>query len=90
MANEETKNAWKRRTPEQIESALRDVHRLVARGVPVEEATRRCRVARPTYYRWKRAFGGLDAERIRQIKDMEAQNQRLRRYLTELEIENVA
>jgi hypothetical protein len=60
------------------------------RGQPVEHAAAACGVSRPTHYRWKRAFGGLDAERIREIKSIEAQNLRLKRYLCELRREQAA
>ena len=54
---------------------------------------RRCRyaiISVPTYYKWKSKYGGLEASELRRVKDLEAENARLKRMYAELALDNAA
>src|SRR3712207_5731988 len=72
-------------TPEEIVAKLRQVDVLVSRGRSVADAIRAIGVTEVTYYRWRREFGGLKSGQVERLKELEAENARLRRavsYLT--------
>jgi len=71
--------AGKRSTPEQIIAKLRQVEVLTGQGKPVAEAVRAIGVTEPTYYRWRAEYGGLKLDQVKRLKQLEAENARLRR-----------
>ena len=81
--------AGKRSTPEQIIAKLRQVEVLVGQGKPVAEAIRAIGVAEPTYYRWRAEYGGLKLDQVRRLKQLEQENSRLRRAVSDLTIEKL-
>jgi putative transposase len=78
--------AGKRSTPEQIIAKLRQVEVLTAQGKAVAEAVRAIGVTEPTYYRWRSEYGGL---KLDQVKQLEAENGRLRKAVADLTLEKV-
>lgn len=81
--------AGKRSTPEQIIAKLRQVEVLTAQGKPVVEAVRAIGVTEPTYYRWRAEYGGLKLDQVKRLKQLEAENTRLRRAVADLALEKV-
>lgn len=77
---------WKRHTPEEIATKLQRAHELIARGVSIGEAAKSIGVTEPTYFRWRRDFGGLKLDQIQRIKQLEAENARLRRAISDLDL----
>src|SRR3712207_9505924 len=69
----------KRHKPEEIVAKLRQVDVVIARGRSVADAVRSIGVTEVTYYRWRQEFGGLKAEQIKRLKELETENARLRR-----------
>jgi len=53
-------------------------------GVPVDEICRTAQVSLRTFYRWRRRFGGLSAPAVLQMKELEAENRRLRALVSNL------
>jgi len=53
-------------------------------GVPVAEICSTARVSLRTFYRWRRRFGGLTPQAVMQMKDLEAENRRLRALVSNL------
>ena len=78
--------ARKRHTAEEIVAKLRQVDVLTAQGRPVAEAVRAIGVTEVTYYRWRSEYGGLKGDRL---KELEAENGRLRRAVSELTLEKL-
>src|SRR5688572_8144871 len=74
----------KRHKPEEIVAKLRQVDVLVAQGQSVADAVRAIGVTEVTYYRWRQEFGGLKAEQVRRLKELETENARLRRAVADL------
>jgi putative transposase len=81
--------AGKRSTPEQIIAKLRQVEVPTAQGKPVAEAVRAIGVTEPTYYRWRSEYGGLKLDQMRRLKQLEAENGRLRKAVADLALEKV-
>jgi len=72
-----------RHKPEEIVAKLRQVDVLVSQGQSVAEAVRSIGVTEVTYYRWRQEFGGLKIEQVKRLKDLEVENARLRRVVSD-------
>ena len=59
-------------------------------GVPVKDLCRQAGISVATYYLWKSKYGGLEASELRRVKDLEAENARLKRMYAELALDNAA
>jgi transposase-like protein len=81
--------ARKRHKAEEIVSKLRQVEVLTAQGRPVAEAVRSIGVTEVTYYRWRSEYGGLKGDQVKRLKELEAENNRLRRAVSDLTIEKL-
>ena len=79
----------KRHKPEEIVAKLRQVDVLVAQGRSVADAIRSIGVTEVTYYRWRREFGGLKTDQVKRLKELEAENARLRRAVAELTLDKL-
>lgn len=69
----------KRYTEEQILKILAEADQ----GRPVADLLREHGVSGPTFYRWKSKYGGLDASQLRRLKELEAENSRLKRIVAD-------
>ena len=81
--------ARKHHTLEEIVGKLRQVEVLVGQGKPVTEAVRAIGVTEPTYYRWRAEYGGLKLDQVRRLKQLEQENGRLRRAISDLTLEKL-
>ncbi|WP_376100645.1 IS3 family transposase (plasmid) [Roseomonas sp. CCTCC AB2023176] len=79
--------ASKRHRPEEAVAKLRQVDFLVAQGQSVAEAIRAIGVTEVTYYRWRREFGGLKSDAVKRMKELEAENARLRKPVADLTLD---
>ena len=79
----------KRHKPEEIVAKLRQVDVLVSQGQSVADAIRSLGVTEVTYYRWRQEYGGLKTEQIRRLKELEAENARLRRAVADLTLDKL-
>ena len=59
-------------------------------GVPVKDLCRQAGISVATYDQWKSKYGGLEASELRRVKDLEAENARLKRMYAELALDNAA
>ena len=57
---------------------------MTAQGKPVAEAVRSIGVTEVTYYRWRNEYGGLKGDQAKRLKELEAENVRLRRAVSDL------
>ena len=71
-------------TPEEVVAKLRQVEVLAGQGKSVAEAVRAIGVSEPTYYRWRAEFGGLKLDQVKRLKELERENARLRRAVSDL------
>jgi len=79
----------KRHKPEEIVAKLRQVDVLTSQGQTVAEAIRSIGVTEVTYYRWRQEFGGLKGDQVKRLKDLEAENARLRKAVSDLTLEKL-
>ena len=75
--------------PEEIVAKLRQVDVLVTQGRPVAEAVRSISVTPFTYYRWRREYGGLRSDQVKRLKELEKENERLRKAVSDLTLEKL-
>jgi putative transposase len=59
-------------------------------GVPVKELVRQAGISSATYYQWKSKYGGLEASDLKRVKELEAENAKLKRMYAELALDNAA
>ena len=81
--------AKKRYTPEEIVAKLRQVDVLVSQGQNVADAIRQIGVSEVTYYRWRQEYGGLKTEQVKRLKELETENARLRRAVSDLTLDKL-
>ena len=81
--------ARKRYTAEQIIGLLRQAEVMVGRGSSMEEVLREIDVTANTYYRWRKEYGGLKTDQARRMKDLEKENLRLRRAISDLTLDKL-
>ncbi len=79
----------KRHKAEEIVAKLRQVDVLVSQGKAVAEAVRSIAVTEVTYYRWRQEYGGLKGDQVKRLKELEAENTRLRRAVSDLTLEKL-
>jgi putative transposase len=79
----------RRPKPEEIVSKLRQVDVLVSQGKSVAESIRSIGVTEVTYYRWRKEFGGLKADQVKRLKDLETENARLRKAVADLTLDKL-
>jgi len=79
----------KRYKPEEIVAKLRQVDVLTSQGQSVADAIRAIGVSEVTYYRWRQEFGGLKSDQVKRLKDLETENTRLRRVVSDLTLDKL-
>ena len=79
----------KRHKPEEIVAKLRQVDVLVSQGQSVADAIRSIGLTEVSYYRWRREFGGLKTDQVKRMKELEAENARLRRAVADLTLDKL-
>ena len=79
----------KQHKAEEIVTKLRQVDVLLSQGRTVGEAVRSIGVTQFTYYRWRKEFGGLKGDQVKRLKDLEKENDRLRKAVSDLTLEKL-
>ena len=79
----------KRHKAEEIVAKLRQVDVLTAQGKSVADAIRTIGVTEVTYYRWKQEYGGLKTDQVKRLKELEQENARLRRAVSDLTLDKL-
>ena len=59
-------------------------------GLPVKDICRQAGISVATYYQWKSKYGGLEASELRRVKELEAENAKLKRMYAEMALDNAA
>lgn len=95
QAKKPTPRTWaissrkRRAKPEEVVAKLRQADVLIAQGQSVADAIRALGVTEVTYYRWRKEFGGLKTDQVRRMKDLEIENQRLRKAIADLTLDKL-
>ena len=72
---------------EQIVSKLRQIEVLLAQGKTAALACKEAGVSEQSYYRWRKEYGGLEIDQAKRMKELERENQRLKRVVADLSVE---
>ena len=78
----------KRTTPEQIISKLREAEVLLSQGQTVAYASKQLGMTEQTTYRWRKEYGGMRTSQVRKLKDLEKENARLKKLVSDLSLDN--
>ena len=81
--------ANKRPKPEEIVIKLRQVEVLVGQGKARIDAIRSIGVAEQTYYRWRKQYGGMGTNQVKELKRLQKENDHLRRAVSDLTLEKL-
>lgn len=73
----------KRFAVEQIVAVLKEAEA----GMPVADLIRRIGISEQTFYRWKKQYAGLDSDQARQLKQLQEENERLKKIVAELSLD---
>ena len=77
----------KKHKPEEIVAKLRQVDVMTSQGTPIADAVRSIGVTEVTYYRWRNEYGGLKCDQVKRLKDLETENARLRKAISDLTLD---
>lgn len=72
---------------EEIIAHLREIDVRLSQGEGTGQAVRAIGVSEQTYYRWRREYGGLKVDQAKRLKDLERENQRLRKAVADLTLD---
>jgi transposase-like protein len=75
-------------TVEQIINHLREAEVLLSQGRSVSEVCRQISVSEQSYYRWRKEYDGLKVNQARRLKELEQENARLRRAVSDLTLKS--
>ncbi|MBM1223061.1 IS3 family transposase [Ponticoccus sp. SC2-23] len=81
--------AGKRDKPEEIVLKLRQVEVLQGQGNSIADAVRQIGVTQQTYYRWRKEYGGMSRDQLKRLKELETENARLRRAVSDLTLDKM-
>jgi putative transposase len=80
----------RRHTPEQIIRKLREAERLQAEGADIATVAKHLEVSEQTFHRWRAQYGGMKAEDVKRLKELERENARLKRIVADPNLDNAA
>ncbi len=73
----------KRFSVEQIVTALKQVEL----GMSIADLTRRLGISEVTFYRWKKQYAGMESDQVRELKQLQDENQRLKKLVADLSLD---
>jgi putative transposase len=77
----------KKHKPDQIIGKLREADALLNGGASIGEVCQKLSVSEPTFHRWRQQYGGMKADAAKKLKELEQENQRLKRAVAELTLD---
>ncbi len=80
-------NRRKRRSPDLIISALREADGLLAGGQTIAQICQKLGVSEQTYHRWRHEYGGMKADAMKRLKQLEEENRRLKKAVADLTLD---
>ena len=81
--------AIKEHKPEEIVRKLRQVDVLVGQGMVRSDAIRQVSITEQTYYRWRKQYGGMGVDQLKELKRLQKENDRLRRAVSDLTLDKL-
>jgi putative transposase len=80
----------RRHTPEQVIRKLREAERMLGEGRTIPEVAKALEVSEQTFHRWRNQYGGMKADEVKRLKELERENGRLKRIVADQALENQA
>lgn len=74
--------------PEQIIAKLRQTEVLLSQGQTVANIVRQLGITEQTYYRWRKAYGGMQVSQAIKLKELEKENFQLKKLVADLSLDN--
>ena len=87
MDEEGTLMKRRRHTPVQVVRKLREAERMLGEGKTVPEVTKELEVSENTFHRWRAQYGGMKADDVKRLKELERENSQLKRIVADKELE---
>src|SRR5438552_17050953 len=87
MGEEGTQMKRRGHTPEQVVRKLREAERLLAEGKAIPEVAKQLEVSENTFHRWRAQYGGMKGNDVKRLKELERENQQLKRIVADKEFE---
>ena len=75
-------------TPEQIIGKIREAEVFIGQSLAIGEVCRKISISEQTYYRWRKEYGGMRVDQARRLKELEAENARLKKIVADLSLDN--
>ncbi len=75
--------------PEEIIAKLREAEVKLAKGAAIAQVCKDLGVTEPTYYRWRKEYGGLKLDQVKRLKELEVENARLRKAVSDLTLDKL-
>ena len=79
----------KRPKPEEIITKLRQVEVLMGQGMARLDAIRQIGVVEQTYYRWRKQYGGMGVDQLKELKRLQKENDQLRKAVSDLTLDKL-
>ncbi len=77
----------KRRSPEQIIAQLREADGMLSSGQTIGQVCQKLAISEQTYHRWRNQFGGMKADAMKRLKQLEEENRRLKKAVADLTLD---
>jgi transposase-like protein len=74
-------------TPEQIIKKLREADAAIASGTTVEQVCRQLQISDATYYNWRRQYGQMKLDQVKQLKSLQKENSQLKKLVANLSLD---
>jgi putative transposase len=81
--------AKQRYTTEEIIHKLREADVLIGQGQTIAQVTKQIGVTEQTYFRWRKSHGGLRIDQVKRLRELEAENSRLKRAVADLTVDKI-
>lgn len=78
----------KRHSPEQIITKLREADAMLAAGSTIAQVVQRLEISEQTFHRWRNQYGGMKANEAKRLKELEQENNRLKKLVADLSLDN--
>jgi putative transposase len=73
--------------PEQIVKKLREADAALSSGSTVEQVCRQLRISDATYYNWRKQYGQMKLDQVKQLKSLQKENTRLKKLVADLSLD---
>lgn len=76
-------------TPEQIVKKLRQADSAIVSGRTIEQVCRQLQISDATYYNWRRQYGQMKLDQVKQLKNLQKENARLKKLVADISLDKV-